>query len=129
LALAWLLRCNTNQRSLLWRLTALPFRCRACFATGSANLTRTAHRHIIKHLQRNTVKVSKLDGERPHLAWVRRALTYNAQNLTGYSQVVMFVKIVVVVTIAVERTSAALMVAVESVAPKSKKSKFRTGRP
>ena len=75
------------------------------------------------------MKVSKLDGERPHLAWVLRALTYNAQNLTGYSQVVMFVKIVVVVTIAVERTSAALMVAVESVAPKSKKSKFRTGRP
>ena len=26
----------------------------------------------------NTVEVSKLDGERPHLAWVLRDLTYNA---------------------------------------------------
>ena len=73
--------------------------------------------------------MSKLDGERPHLAWVLPDLTCSAQNLTGYSEVDMFVKIFVVVTIAVERTSAALMVAVESVAPKSKKSKFRTGRP
>ena len=73
--------------------------------------------------------MSKLDGERPYLAWVRPDLTCSAQNLTGYSEVNMFVKTVVVVTITVERTSAALMVAVGSVAPKSKKSKFRNGRP
>ena len=56
-------------------------------------------------------------------------MTYNAQHLTGYSEFDMFVKRFVVVTIAAERTSAALMVAVEPVAVKSKKSKFRTGRP